>query len=66
MEADANVVEVVKTWNMIISFLFLVGDKAQFQTFNCSVKNAIEVNQIAATVKFIIKKSVSTVVMTKA
>lgn len=44
---------------------FLVEDQTKPQIFSCYAKDAIVVNQIAAIVKYIIKKSELTAVMEK-
>jgi hypothetical protein len=59
-----NVAVLLKYWNMIISLHFLVVVVALHQIFNCFVKNAIEVSQIVAIVKYMINELVLIVVQT--
>jgi hypothetical protein len=51
-----DVVVVLSAWNMIISLHFLVAVRMMHQIFNCFVKNAIEVNQIAVIARYMTRK----------
>lgn len=56
MVASANVAAVPLTWNMITLFRSPVAVRVTDRIFNCFVKNAIEVNQIAVIVRYTIVK----------
>jgi high-affinity K+ transport system ATPase subunit B len=59
-----NVAVPLKYWNMIISLHFLVVVVALYQISNYFVKNAIEVSQIVAIVKYMINELALIVVQT--